>query len=82
MTVADVGAVVPVMLLITSTVHLTVPPPPLPEPLHWSIEVTRSVELVVEDVQVNVAGSLAAPWHSVRVVVELVTLPLRLFVTV
>jgi hypothetical protein len=59
--VADVGVVVPVMLLITSTVHSTVPPPPLPEPLHWSIVVTRSVEPVVDGVQTIVGGSFAAP---------------------
>ena len=29
---------------VTSTVHSTVPPPPLPEPLHWSISVTGVVD--------------------------------------
>ncbi len=61
LTVADVGVVVPVMLLMTSTVHSTVPPPPLPEPLHCSIDATRSVELVVDELQTMVAGALAAP---------------------
>jgi hypothetical protein len=82
LTVADVGVVVAVMLLTTSTVHVTVPPPPLPEPLHWSIDVTTSVELVVEVVQTIVGGALAAPWHSESVTVELISLPSMLFVTV
>jgi hypothetical protein len=83
LTVAEVGVTVPVMLLITSTVHVTVPPPPLPEPLHWLTVVTRSVEfVVVAGLHVSVAGSFAAPWHSVTVTEELVALPLRLFVTV
>jgi hypothetical protein len=39
LTVAEVGVAVPVRLLITLTSHLTVPPPPLPDPLHCVTEV-------------------------------------------
>jgi hypothetical protein len=70
------------MLLMTSTVHSTVPPPPLPEPLHWATEVTRSVEDVVDDVHTIVGGSFAAPWHSVSETEELVVFPSTLLVTV
>ena len=34
LTLAEVGVAVPVMLLMTSTEQVTVPPPPFPEPLH------------------------------------------------
>jgi hypothetical protein len=43
--------------------------------------VTSSVDVVVDVLQLMVGGSLAKPWHSVSVVEELVTLPVRLFVT-
>jgi hypothetical protein len=39
-------------------------------------------EFEVEFVHTIVGGSFAAPWHSWIVVLELVTPPLRLFVTV
>jgi hypothetical protein len=82
LTVAEVGVTVAVMLLMTSTVHTTVPPPPFPEPLHCVTEVTMSVDGVVDELQTIVGGSFANPWHAWRTTVELVTLPLRLFVTV
>ena len=78
--VAAVG-VVPAMLLTTSTVQVTVPPPPRPDPLHWSIDVTGVGDVVVDEKQVMVAGALAAPWHSVSSMTELVTDPSRVFVT-
>ena len=81
-TVAGVDAVTPVMLLTMATLHVTVPPPPLPDPSHWVTEVTSWVEVVVVVTQGR--GALAAPWHSVTVRVELVT-PVamsRLLVTV
>ena len=45
-TVAPVGAIPPLiaMLLTTVTLHNSVPPPPLAEPLHWSTTVTMSPE--------------------------------------
>ena len=61
LTVADVGVPDPVMLLMTSTVHSTVPPPPFPDPLHWSMDVTKLGEEVVEELQTIVGGALAAP---------------------
>jgi hypothetical protein len=76
LTVAGVGETVLVTLLMTSTLHSTVPPPPPPEPLHWATEVTRSVDRAVEVVQTIVAGALAAPWHSVSAMEEFVTDPL------
>ncbi|CAN5530955.1 hypothetical protein BH20ACT2_BH20ACT2_22360 [soil metagenome] len=76
LTVAGVGVAVPVMLLTTATRHVTVPPPPLPEPLHWSTEVIA--RLADEVVVVHVGGAPAAPWHSLTVVVELVTPVARL----
>ncbi len=79
--VAAVGVVVPVTLLTTSMVHVTVPPPPLPDPLHWSIDVTGMADVVVDELQVMVAGALAEPWHSVSSMTELVTAPPRVFVT-
>ena len=79
--VAAVGVTRPVTLFTTSTLHVTVPPPPFPEPLHWSIVVTSAPELVVEELQVIVAGALAAPWHSVSSTVEVVTPSSTLFVT-
>jgi hypothetical protein len=61
LTVAAVGVAVPTMLLTTSTVQVTVPPPPLPEPLHWLTDVTRLEDVTVEELQTMVAGALAAP---------------------
>ena len=45
-TVAPAGAIPPLiaMLLTTVTLHNSVPPPPLAEPLHWSTTVTTSPE--------------------------------------
>ena len=53
------------MLLTMSRCRSTVPPPPLPEPLHWSTEVVSWSDGVVVVVQVSAA--LAAPWHSLTV---------------
>jgi hypothetical protein len=53
------------------TLQVTVPPPPLPDPLHWSTEVTSWSEGVVVVVQGSAA--FAAPWHAVTVTIELVT---------
>ena len=47
------------MLLTTDTLHSTVPPPPLPDPLHWSTEVTSWSDGVMVVVQGRAA--LAAP---------------------
>jgi hypothetical protein len=82
LTVAALGVDDPVMLLMMCTLQVTVPPAPLPEPSHCVTDVTSWVELVAQGVQVG--GALAAPWHSVPVVLELVA-PLdrsRLLVTV
>jgi hypothetical protein len=82
LTVAEVGVAVPVMLLMTLTSHVTVPPPPLPEPLHWVTEVMSRVDPVVS--VMHVGGALAAPLHTLIVREELVTpvASLRLLVTV
>jgi hypothetical protein len=48
LTVAAVAAPGPftAMLLVIDTLHVSVPPPPLPEALHCVTEVTRSLEVV------------------------------------
>jgi len=82
LTVAGVVVDTPVMLLTMSTVQFTVPPPPLPDPLHWVTEVANWLDPVDHGMQVKPA--FAAPLHDVPVTVELVT-PVerfRLFVTV
>jgi hypothetical protein len=52
-TVAGVGDVVPVMLLTTETSHVTVPPPPLPDPSHWVTDDTRTLDGVVDVIHVG-----------------------------
>jgi hypothetical protein len=82
LTVAGLVGATPVMLLTMCTLHVTVEPPPLPEPLHWVTEVVSWLDGVVEVVQVSAAW--ANPWHSLIVTVELVV-PVarsRLLVTV
>src|SRR5688500_10350577 len=68
------------MLLVMSTWQVTVPPPPLPEPLHWSTDVTTTLEF--RGVTVHVGAAFAAPWHSRMVIVELVTPVARLMLLV
>jgi hypothetical protein len=46
------------------------------------MDVTRALELVVDELHVIVAGAFAAPWHSTSWTVELVTAPSTSFVTV
>ncbi len=41
--VAGVVVAVPVMLLVTCTVHWTTAPPPFPDPLHCSTDVVREL---------------------------------------
>jgi hypothetical protein len=59
LTVAGDVVALPVMLLTMCTLHLTVPPPPFPEPLHCVTAVVNWVDGVV--VVVHVGGALAAP---------------------
>jgi len=54
-----VAVVVPSMLFTICTEQRTVPPPPLPEPLHWLTLVTRLADGSVDVVQVGVV--FAAP---------------------
>ncbi len=56
------------MLLMMVTEQVTVPPPPLPEPLHCVTEVTSASDSVIVVVQVGSAP--AAPEHSMSVTVE------------
>jgi hypothetical protein len=49
-----------VMLLVTEDEHVTVAPPPLPEPLHWSI-VTGSAALVVDGDTVHLTRIVPPP---------------------
>ncbi len=70
MVAGDVAAT-PVMLLMMRTVHVTLPPPPLPEPSQTVTEVVRSVGDEVVDV-VQGSAELAGPWHSLTVTEVLV----------
>jgi hypothetical protein len=81
LTVAGVEVDAPVMLLTMSTVQFTVPPPPLPDPLHWVTEVVSWFEGAVHGIQVRAA--LAAPVHEDPLIDELTTpvARFRLFVT-
>jgi len=72
------------MLLVTDVVHVTVPPPPFPEPLHWSM-VTGSAEVWVDGVTVHFTRMVPPPplpellhW----VIVALVVLPIGIHTTV
>ena len=80
--VAGVGVTAPTQLLTTCTVHATVPPPPLPEPLHWVTAVVAVFAGVMLLVQVRAA--CAAPWHSVTETLEVAAFVARsrLLVTV
>jgi hypothetical protein len=49
---------------------MTVPPPPLPEPLHCCTDVTGSVSVEVVVVQVRVLMGPAGPTQRVTVIVE------------
>jgi hypothetical protein len=62
-TVAEADGEVPMTLLTMDTVQLTVPPPPLPEPLHCVTEEVSWLDGADHGVQVRAV--LAAPWHSV-----------------
>ena len=53
------GSAAPVMLLTMYTLHSTVPPPPLPDPLHWSTDVTSWSDVV--SVVVHGSAAFAAP---------------------
>ena len=50
------------------TLHRSVPPPPLIEPLHWTTEVTGSVRIETSTVHAA-SGFPAGPWHSRTVTV-------------
>lgn len=66
------------MLLITETVQVTVEPPPLPEPLHWSTVVISSGSVVVTGA-VSPPAQAGEPVQSLATVsVELVVVSLRL----
>ena len=58
--------------LVTVTVHITTPPPPLPEPSHCWTSVTGSAgaEVVVVHVPAPDAIGPAAPVHTFNVTVE------------
>src|ERR1035437_9695440 len=58
----------PEKLVVTTTLHRLVPPPPLIESLHWVTAVTGLVRTVVLSVQAAL-GAPAAPWHSWTVTV-------------
>ncbi len=55
--------------LVTWTEQITTPPPPLPEPLHWSMSVIGSAEVVVVVLHVPAPAPMgpAAPVHFVTV---------------
>jgi hypothetical protein len=58
--------------LVTWTVQITTPPPPLPEPLHCWMAVTGSAEVVVVVVHVPPPAPIgpAAPVHFVTVICD------------
>ncbi len=60
----------PVKWFVIVTVQFTVPPPPLPDPLHcWTVR-TGAVSVVVAVVQVSEESGPDAPTHLVVVIVE------------
>jgi hypothetical protein len=52
-TVAGEVVELPMMLLTMATVHVTVPPPPLPDPLHWVTDVVSWFEGAVQGMHVG-----------------------------
>ncbi len=68
--IAETGALL--KELVTWTVQITTPPPPLPEPLHCWMSVIGSAEVVVVVAHVPAPAPMgpAAPVHLVTVIAE------------